>query len=125
MISLFEVHYRQDSADTQKTWVLAENVTTATDFIAQQPDTRVVLVLEHPVPGGQVWVIIDGTGTEVPTVRSFRVMTEVDFPHGLRCAMCHRPIRDGQPYRAIPFTDDTDMLICVYCGPDNQEDTDG
>lgn len=52
---------------------------------------------------------------EVP----FPVMTDAGFPHGLRCAECHRLIGVGQPYREdlegmvgdSPLT----VLRCVYC----------
>lgn len=49
----------------------------------------------------------------------FRLMTEAQFPHGLRCTRCSRVILPGQP-----FTDDPTgvhggvvlvELICVYC----------
>lgn len=50
----------------------------------------------------------------------FRLMTEAQFPHGLRCGRCNRVILPGQP-----FTDDPTgvhsggavivELICVYC----------
>lgn len=56
----------------------------------------------------------------------FRVVTEVTFPQGLRCARCPRVILPGQPYTDGP----TGMhssgaivveLICVYCDrPESQ-----
>jgi hypothetical protein len=50
----------------------------------------------------------------------FPVVTESDFPHGLRCATCHRVIGVGRPYEGrITDVDDHGgihtILTCVYC----------
>jgi len=50
-------------------------------------------------------------------------MRNEEFPWGLRCAICHREILDGQPYKqaleyAGPDGDSIDLLLCVYCSAD-------
>lgn len=57
------------------------------------------------------------------TTAEFFVVTEEEFPDGLVCIRCKRPIGSGQPYNAV-FTGFTgyeetnipnEELICVYC----------
>jgi hypothetical protein len=49
----------------------------------------------------------------------FPVMTDAQFPHGLRCPTCGRDITEGQPYQEHPTgMSDGDMWLmatCVYC----------
>jgi hypothetical protein len=53
------------------------------------------------------------------TLRDTNIYRAVDWPHGLRCAECQVPFREGMPYseRLTGFQDDNPMLliICVGC----------
>lgn len=51
---------------------------------------------------------------------AYPLVSAEEFPNGLRCPECRRPIDPGQPYKsrfdgmtsdAIPITE----LLCVYC----------
>ncbi|GAA4878816.1 hypothetical protein [Kitasatospora terrestris] len=50
---------------------------------------------------------------------SYALVTEEDFPGGLACSGCHRPIAAGQPYSETVggMLGDTPVveLVCVYC----------
>lgn len=57
---------------------------------------------------------------------SFPVVTEQNFPWGLRCGLCHRIIEVGKPFQAYEESmyengDTWAMLLCVYC-PEEEED---
>lgn len=52
----------------------------------------------------------------------FNIVTEEDFPYGLRCSICSQVIEVGQPYSEVPSgfigEDVLVELVCVYCGGD-------
>ena len=59
------------------------------------------------------------TSEGVPEV-SYPVVTEEDFPDGLCCIRCKRPLESGQPYTMNfdGFTEDgmtMEEICCVYC----------
>jgi hypothetical protein len=47
---------------------------------------------------------------------TYRVATDASFPWGLRCGVCSRLIRDGQPFDTRPGDGgDVETIVCVYC----------
>lgn len=51
--------------------------------------------------------------------RTFPLVDDEGFPHGLRCAVCDRVIASGQPYdehlNAMIGDQPVVVLTCVYC----------
>lgn len=43
------------------------------------------------------------------------MVTETDFPHGVRCHNCHREIPPGEQYRNREVAPDVDGVFCVTC----------
>jgi len=43
-------------------------------------------------------------------------VTEQDYPHGLQCMKCDRPLPPGSAYVDQDWAEDTTTPVCTECG---------